>query len=78
MLGEPIGRNTAPAIAVTALWVERRSPGAAFAVLPSDHAIDDEASFTADFERAFAAAERERALVTVRIPPPRLRPRSDT
>lgn len=69
VLGEPIGRNTAPAIAATALWVERRSPGAAFAVLPSDHAIDDEAAFTADFERAFAAAERERALVTFGIPP---------
>src|SRR5262245_54747750 len=69
VLGEPIGRNTAPAIAAAALWVERKSPGAAFAVLPSDHAIDDEAAFTADFERAFAAAEDERALVTVGIPP---------
>jgi len=56
VLGEPIGRNTAPAIAAAALWVERKSPGAAFAVLPSDHAIDDEAAFTADFERAFAKA----------------------
>jgi mannose-1-phosphate guanylyltransferase len=69
VLGEPIGRNTAPAIAATAMWVARKNPEAAFAVLPSDHAIDDEAAFTADFERAFTAAERERALVTFGIPP---------
>jgi mannose-1-phosphate guanylyltransferase/mannose-6-phosphate isomerase len=69
VLGEPVGRNTAPAIAAAAMWVENRTPGAAFAVLPSDHAIDDEPAFAVDFERAFAAAERERGLVTFGIPP---------
>jgi mannose-1-phosphate guanylyltransferase len=69
VFGESVGRNTAPAIAAAALWVERESPGAAMAVLSSDHAIDDEASFAADFELALAAADRHRALVTFGIPP---------
>lgn len=37
---EPIGRNTAPAVAIAALTVIDRWPGALILVLPSDHAID--------------------------------------
>ena len=65
--GEPVARNTAPAIGASAAWF--RSVGAdAFLVLPSDHLIDDLDAFTADATRAFAAAERERVLVTFGIP----------
>jgi len=42
---EPVARNTAPAIAVAALMVEREWPDAVIAVMPSDHAINDEARF---------------------------------
>ena len=49
---EPVARNTAPAIAVAALALERESPGAVMAVMPSDHAIVDEARFAAAVERA--------------------------
>lgn len=66
VVGEPMGRNTAPAIAAAAAFF---AEGSVFAVLPSDHAIDDEAAFVADFERAFAVAAREPLLVTFGIKP---------
>lgn len=69
VFGEPVGRNTAPAIAAAAMLFERETPGASFAVLPADHAIDDRDAFAADIDRALSVAERERALVTIGIPP---------
>jgi mannose-1-phosphate guanylyltransferase len=66
VVGEPVMRNTAPAIAAAAAFFEDETP---FAVLPSDHAIDDEQAFAADFTRALDLARRERVLVTFGIPP---------
>jgi mannose-1-phosphate guanylyltransferase/mannose-6-phosphate isomerase len=66
VLGEPVPRNTAPAIAAAAAWM---TPDAAFAVMPADHAIDDATAFAADLERAFVAAEQERVLVTFGVAP---------
>jgi mannose-1-phosphate guanylyltransferase len=66
VVGEPVGRNTAPAIAAAAAFFDDRD---VFAVLPSDHAIDDEAAFTADLDRAFDVAAREALLVTFGIVP---------
>ena len=66
VVGEPVGRNTAPAIAAAAAFFSDRTT---FAVLPSDHAIDDEVAFTADLARAFEVAEREPLLVTFGIKP---------
>ncbi len=37
---EPVGRNTAPAIAVAALIAQRRDPNAVLVVMPSDHVLD--------------------------------------
>ncbi len=42
---EPMGRNTAPAVAVAALHVARDDPEAALLVLPSDHAISNSEAF---------------------------------
>ncbi len=42
---EPVGRNTAPAIAVGALIALEQSPEALLLVLPSDHAIRNDAAF---------------------------------
>ncbi len=39
VLGEPCRRDTAPCIALAALWVLRDDPAATLAVLPSDHVI---------------------------------------
>lgn len=65
VVGEPVARNTAPAIAAAAAWFPDR---AAFAVFWADHAIDDRSAFTADLERGFAIAEREPVLVTYGVP----------
>ncbi len=69
VIGEPVGRNTAPAIAAAARLFLAESSDPAFVVLPSDHAIDDEAAFAADLEAAFRAAGQDRVLVTFGIRP---------
>ncbi len=68
ILLEPIGRNTAPAIAVAALEATRDGEDAVLLVLPSDHVIADEAAFRAAVLRALPAA-REGKLVTFGIVP---------
>lgn len=66
VLGEPMMRNTAPAIAGAASVF---APGTTFAVMPADHAIDDEAAFAADVARAAQVAARDGVLVTFGIRP---------
>src|SRR5262245_10183461 len=66
VVGEPMGRNTAPAIAAAAAFFNDHQ---AFVVMPSDHAIDDETAFTADLDRAFTLAVREPLLVTFGVKP---------
>lgn len=65
VVGEPVMRNTAPAIAAAAAFFGETD---AFAVLPADHAIDNEEAFALDFARAFEVAERDAVLVTFGIP----------
>jgi mannose-1-phosphate guanylyltransferase/mannose-6-phosphate isomerase len=68
ILLEPVGRNTAPAIAVAALEAMRDGEDALLLVLPSDHVIRDEAAFHAVVQAALPAA-REGRLVTFGIVP---------
>lgn len=66
---EPVGRNTAPAIALAAHFLrERLGPGALMLVLPADHLIRDEAQFGAAVREARKLAERG-YLVTFGIHP---------
>lgn len=65
VVGEPVQRNTGPAVAAAAAWVP---DDAAFAVMWADHLIDDAAAFTSDLERAFTLAEREPVLVAFGVP----------
>jgi mannose-1-phosphate guanylyltransferase / mannose-6-phosphate isomerase len=53
---EPIGRNTAPAIAVAALVALKDDPNAILAVMPSDHVVKDEARFAEGVKRAAEVA----------------------
>ena len=53
---EPVARNTAPAVAVAALLVERDDPDGILAVMPSDHVIKDEPGFVAAVHRAAEVA----------------------
>jgi len=58
VLLEPQGRNTAPAVALAALWhVQQGNPDALLLVMPSDHLIGNEAAF----RDAIAAAAPEAA-----------------
>jgi mannose-1-phosphate guanylyltransferase/mannose-6-phosphate isomerase len=66
VLGEPVGRNTAPAIAAAAHFVP---DDAAFAVFPADAGIDDVSAFAADLARCFDVAEREAVLCTIGVRP---------
>jgi len=65
---EPVGRNTAPAIAVAALEATRDGADALLLVLPSDHVITDEAAFRSAVQAAGNAAEAGK-LVTFGIVP---------
>lgn len=58
ILLEPVGRNTAAAIAVAALDIARHSPDAMMLVLPADHVILDDAAFAHAVERASHTAKR--------------------
>lgn len=65
---EPVGRNTAPAIAVAALEATRGGADALLLVLPSDHVITNEAAFRSAVQAAAGAAEAGK-LVTFGIVP---------
>jgi mannose-1-phosphate guanylyltransferase len=65
---EPSPRNTAPAIALSALAVRRRDPNGLMACLTADHFIGDEARFRATLAAAALAAEQG-YLVTLGIAP---------
>ncbi len=57
---EPVGRNTAPAIAVAALMLSRSDPDALMLVLPADHLISDVAAFHRAIRTAAEAAGQGR------------------
>ena len=65
---EPIGRNTAPAVAVAALALERADPDAVMLVLPADHLIRDVETFHVAVLAA-AASARAGFLTTFGIRP---------
>jgi mannose-1-phosphate guanylyltransferase/mannose-6-phosphate isomerase len=69
-LFEPVGRNTAPAIALAAAQLMTDGTDPIMVVLPADHVIKDEIKFRAHMNIAIAAAESGK-LVTFGIQPTR-------
>ncbi|HJR76508.1 MAG TPA: mannose-1-phosphate guanylyltransferase/mannose-6-phosphate isomerase [Nitrospiraceae bacterium] len=69
-LVEPIGRNTAPAIALAAHELLRRDPDAIMLVLPADHVVKGAKEFQAAVALGAALASRD-YLVTFGIKPTR-------
>lgn len=69
IVAEPVGRDTAPAVALAAALVEARDPNGVFAVLPADHVIHDDKSYQRDLRAAFSAAEASSVMVTIGIAP---------
>jgi len=67
---EPIGRNTAPAIALSALEALSEGEDSLLLVLPADHVIDDIQAFEKAVEQAVILAETD-SLVTFGIHPTR-------
>jgi mannose-1-phosphate guanylyltransferase len=71
VIGEPVGRNTAPAIGLVSRWLAERGPDSVVVVLPSDHRVEPAARFREECERAARAALERSAIVTLGIPPTR-------
>lgn len=69
-LYEPIGRNTAPAIALAATCLMENGDDPVMVVLPADHIIKDELQFRAHLSIAIEAAESGK-LLTFGIQPTR-------
>lgn len=67
---EPLGRNTAAAIGLAALHIQRVDPKAIMVVLPADHWITQPDAFVALLQSAATLAEQE-LLVTLGIVPDR-------
>ena len=65
---EPVGRNTAPAVAVAARYLQAIDPDALMLVLPADHVIADVPAFHAAVVQA-AALAAQGALATFGIVP---------
>jgi len=67
---EPLGRNTAPAIGLAAVYLNHFSPDSIMVVMPSDHAIPDTEKFLGDLKVAIEGAKEDH-LVTFGIKPNR-------
>ncbi|MFC3120010.1 mannose-1-phosphate guanylyltransferase/mannose-6-phosphate isomerase [Agaribacter flavus] len=68
VLLEPIGRNTAPAIAVAAMLAAKKDPEQVLLILAADHLIDDQSALTSAIEKAEELALKNK-LVTFGIVP---------
>ena len=67
---EPCARNTAPAMAVAAFYLQHHANSdALMLVLPSDHFFGDEKAWCADMRRGLKTAFEEDAIVTFGIKP---------
>ncbi len=69
IIGEPVGRDTAAAVALAGAVVKQRDPNAAFCILTADHIIGDPPVFQSTLSSALEKATREDVLITIGIPP---------
>lgn len=69
IIAEPVRRGTAGSLALAALIIHRRSPGSVWASLHSDHVIEDDDAFRANFEAAFRGAAEMPHLFTLGVRP---------
>lgn len=71
LLIEPIGRDSAPAIALASLTVQQRFGDVVSGFFPSDHRIGDAAAFNATIRQTIQVAKSGNGLVTIGINPTR-------
>jgi mannose-1-phosphate guanylyltransferase len=69
VIGEPMGRDTAAAVACGLALVKGRAPDGAFAVLTADHIIRDDDIFRNTVEDSLRAALESDILMTIGIQP---------
>lgn len=67
---EPVGKNTAPAIGLAAIYLKQLSPESIMIVMPSDHLIPDTENFLCDLRVAIQEATKGH-LITFGIKPDR-------
>jgi mannose-1-phosphate guanylyltransferase len=63
LIGEPLGKNTAPAIGLASTLVSMIEPDAVTLVLPSDHVVKGRREFISDLKTAVRAAQSGRLVV---------------
>ena len=68
-VGEPVGKNTAPAVGVIATLIARIDPNAVILVTPADHVIQKEKQFRHILEVAARVAAEGPNVVTIGIKP---------
>jgi mannose-1-phosphate guanylyltransferase len=69
VIGEPVGRDTAPAVALSALLIQERDPNAVFCILTADQVMGDLEIFRNVLREAAALAAERDLLVTIGIEP---------
>lgn len=69
VIGEPVGRNTAPCVVLAAEMILKKDPKAVLAILPSDHRIGKVKLFQKLLQSAATAADKEGMPVTFGIKP---------
>jgi mannose-1-phosphate guanylyltransferase len=70
-IGEPQGKNTAPAVAIAAAWVKKRFGDAVMAIMPADHAIAPQRAFLSAVRFAAGIADKQESLVVFGVQPSR-------
>jgi mannose-1-phosphate guanylyltransferase len=71
ILAEPVGRNTAPAIGLSAFLLLREDPEAVIGMFPSDHVIADEKAYRAIIAQGIEIAAAGENIVVLGIKPTR-------
>lgn len=69
IIGEPMGRDTAAAVALGCALVNAKDEHASFAILTADHVMGDLPIFQQTLLDAFALADREDVLITMGMTP---------
>jgi mannose-1-phosphate guanylyltransferase len=69
VLGEPMGRDTAAAVACAGALIQARNPDAVFCVLPADQVIHQSNLFSSTLQAGMDLANAEDVLVTIGIQP---------
>jgi mannose-1-phosphate guanylyltransferase len=71
LIVEPVGKNTAPALALAAAWIEARHGESIMAALPADHLIEPQNAYLKALRYACELADRENNLIVFAVSPTR-------